>query len=160
MTRRTLVAVLFLFPCLLLVRPMPAGEQPDKPKQTPAQKPSLASVERGLAEMEAKLAQMTKEVQGLRGELKTLTAAGATTPMIQSIKVWRLNHLNSVQLARTMETFLEGRAIRIIPDPQTNSLLVQGDEDHLNVAEALVSKLENLAAEKPAAKQNGEEKPR
>jgi hypothetical protein len=159
MTRRTFAAMLFLFPCLLFVRPMPAGGQPDKPKPPPAQKPSLASVERGLAELEAKLAQMTKEVQSLRGDLKGL----ARTPEFPNIKLIALKNMEGTQLARTLQEFVgakEGKSLRIVCDQQTNSLLLQGDDNELFVVEAIIGKLENQAAAKPAAKQNGEEKPR
>src|SRR5262249_45897304 len=109
--------------------------------------------------LEAKLAQMTKEIQSLRGDLKGL----ARTPEFPNIKLIALKNMEGTQLARTLQEFVgakEGKSLRIVCDQQTNSLLIQGDENELFVVEAIIGKLENQAAAKPAAKQNGEEKPR
>jgi hypothetical protein len=159
MTPRTLAATLFLLPCLLCVRPSPASEQPDKTKQPPAQKPNVASIERGLAEMEAKLLQMTKDVQALRGELKAMAPVREKPP---SFHIFTLKHANAVQLANTLADFLDGKIYRIVSDPRTNSLLVQCDLEHSEVMEAIISRLD-MPVEKrvPAEKQGVEEqKPR
>jgi hypothetical protein len=147
MSPRTLATVLSLLVCLPFIGSAGAGDSPGDPKQPAAKRPDAASLERRLADLEAKLVQMTKDVQGIRNDLKVLAPA----PERPEFRIYSLKNAHGTKLAETLQEFLGENAIRIVCDPQTNTLLVRGDRDQLELVETLVSRLDEAAA-RPAAK--------
>jgi hypothetical protein len=147
MTARTVATVLPLLVCLPIVGSAGAGDPPGDPKQPAARRTDPAALERRLADLEAKLVQMTKEVQGIRNDLKA-AAPAEERPELQVLKP---KNLEGTQLAKTLHEFLGDKNLRIVCDPQTNTLLVRGDRNQLELVEALVVRLDE-AAPKPAAK--------
>lgn len=147
MTSRTLAPVLALLVCLPMVGSAGDGDPPGDPKQPPARRTAVAALERRLADLEAKLVQMTKEVQGIRNDLKAQAPAAERA----EFQVFHLKNSQGTQLAKTLQEFFADKTLRIVCDPQTNTLLVRGDRNQLELVEALVSRLDE-AAPKPAVK--------
>jgi type II secretory pathway component GspD/PulD (secretin) len=135
MPPRTLAVILFLLPCLLFVRPT-AADEPKEAKQPPGQRTD-APQERRLDELEAKVAQLTKELRGLRNDLK----APAPAPEKTEVKTFLLKSAEGTRLTRTLQEFLgdkDEKNFRIICDVPTNRLLVRGSQEQLATVEQLI----------------------
>jgi len=132
------VPLLGLCLCLLPAALARAGE----PRA--ARRPSTPTLERRLADLEAQISRLVEEIRSLRAELpKRQTPAEPG----RVIRVFRLNHANATTLAATLQGTVQGKALRIIPDARTNSLVVQGTPDLLDTLTALVQHLD----EKPGS---------
>jgi hypothetical protein len=145
-----------LAPALALLLGLPAAAPAGQP-QPPPQRPDAAALDRRLAELEAGLARMTKEVQALRGDLKRLAPA----PPESEYRVYTLKNADGTKLAKTLQELLGDRDLRVVCDPQTNSLLVRGDRETMAVLEALITRLDD-ARPTPGDKkgEKADEKPR
>jgi hypothetical protein len=130
----------WLLTLLLAVPPGPAR----------AQAPSTAAVERHLKELELQIDRLTKEVQILRAELK----APAAIPVLggkTDISVYELKYAKAGVVAKAMQDLFPEKdrlTLRIASDAGLNVLLARGNRAELEVLEACIVRLEELAQRK------------
>jgi type II secretory pathway component GspD/PulD (secretin) len=70
--------------------------------------------------------------------------AEAAPPLVT--KVFALSHARASEMAKTLLPILEGQRITLAADERTNSLIVHGSADVLDVASALISRLDEAQA--------------
>jgi type II secretory pathway component GspD/PulD (secretin) len=93
--------------------------------------------ERRLANLEKQLDALHKEIAELRQELKA-------KPPRPEMRVFALKHVPAVDMAKTLQAVLgeTNKTLRIVADPQTNSVLVSAAEQESAVIEALINQLD------------------
>jgi type II secretory pathway component GspD/PulD (secretin) len=145
-----------------------AVAQPQKPESKGGgeQKHAVtpADVERRLAELENSVAAMLKEVRALRDQTKSLAGAN---PKADDVRIFSLKHADAASMAKMLKQLLQGpdaKNLSIAVDERTNSVVVRGGGEHLEVIEAIISRLEEKSAkagktdEKPRAKETDKAK--
>jgi hypothetical protein len=120
----------------------PAGRQ-EKPQ------PDTASLERRLADLQAEIVKLRKEVQSLRTERNTppvsLQPGGKTV-----VDVFTLKHAKAAAVAKALHDLFpekDGLTLRIASEPNSNTLVVRGSREELDMIEAIITKLEAVAQE-------------
>lgn len=140
MTSRSLI----LLAGLLLVGPAWAQAPPaDRPPKAP---PDAAPLERRLAALEDQVAKLLKEVEILRKDLKS-PQADATS----EFKIFALKHAKASEMAKTLQELLQKKdeqTLRIVADPASNSVVVRGNREQLDVVEAIIARLDELSRER------------
>jgi hypothetical protein len=118
---------------------------PKQPQKKP--QPDLAGLERRLADLDDRLAKLTKEVQDLRAALQAAPAKPRPGDKT-TVNMFTLKHTRAPNIARLLhELFPEkdGTTLRFGTEPTSNTLVVRGSPAELDMVEALVSKLEDIA---------------
>ena len=142
MTCRALSAGL----ALLLLAGLTTAGRADDPLPTPARTADAAALEKRLVDLEKQLAALMKEVQSIRKDLK------AQAPHVE-IKIFALKHAEAAHVAHLLQDLLGGKVgktIRIVADQRTNSLVIHATPEHLRLVEALLTRLDEPAAERKA----------
>lgn len=105
------------------------------------------NLERRLADLERQLEASLKEVKDLRAELKA-RAEG-------DFEIYRLKNVPAEGLAQTLHKLLgdDGKSLRIVAEPTSNSLLVRAKPDQANILKAIIQRLD-VPAEGGDAKPN------
>jgi Bacterial type II/III secretion system short domain len=154
MTRRPLPVFVGLLLGLLAGTPAwaegPSGSQKKKEKA-----PDTAGLERRVADLEAQVAKLVKEVQGLRGELK---APAARPEGNAEIQVFTLKNAKATEMAKTLQDLLQekdGPAPRIVGDPSSNSVLIRASREQIEVIAAVITRLEEATQANGAKQGNG-----
>jgi Bacterial type II/III secretion system short domain len=105
-------------------------------------------VDRRLAELEAHVAGLLKEVQSLRAQSKALAAQPGRS---DEFNIFALKKADAAGMARMLKQLLQGpdaKNLSIAVDERTNSVVVRGSREHMEVIEAIIMKLESAKAEK------------
>jgi type II secretory pathway component GspD/PulD (secretin) len=136
---------------------MAAGADSPRPEDKGGEpKHALTSndVDRRLAELEQHAAALLKEVQALRAESKALAAKNVRA---DEVRIFALKHADAAGMAKMLKQLLQGpdaKTLSIAADDRTNSVVVRGGSEQLEVIEAIISRLE----EKGAKGEKGDEK--
>lgn len=131
-----------------------APQKPDG-KDGGQQKRALtqADVENRLAELEEHVAALLKEVRALREQSKALAAKG---PKGDEVNIFALKHADAGSMAKMLKQLLQGpdsRSLSIAVDDRTNSLVVRGGREQLEVIEAIIARLEEKSAKSGKAEE-------
>jgi hypothetical protein len=136
-----LVAVVF---GLLVSRAGAQEPPPAKPSQK-TQPADTAALERRVATLEAQLAGLKKEIERLRGELKTPAVAKG------ELKIFTLKHAKAGEITRVLQELLrekDGQSPRIVGDPGSNTVLVRGSREQLEMIEAVITRLDEASQQR------------
>lgn len=104
-----------------------------------------ADVNRRLAELEKRVDAMLQEVRALRAESKARAAAEKPN----EVRVFALKHANASEMARTLKGLMQGpdgKGLAFSVDERTNSLLAKGTAKHLDIVQAIVTRLDQDGA--------------
>jgi type II secretory pathway component GspD/PulD (secretin) len=143
MLRRTLPTLLSLL-LGLVTTAAPAQERPP-----PVSRPDLASLERRLGEVEKQLGLLLQEVKSLREELRPPAVPPLTARA--EVKIFVLRNTAPSPVVKVLQDLLQGRdgrALVITADQRTNSVLVRGHPEHLQLIEALIARLDEPVGKK------------
>ena len=103
------------------------------------------TVEQRLALLEDQAVKMLAEIKAIRGQLK-----GAAAPDLKDIRIFRLKHVDSNQMARLLTELLnirDNKTLRVVADAQTNSLLVAGKAEDQDIIQTILSRLDDEGAD-------------
>jgi hypothetical protein len=142
MLARTLTVLLL---SLAFASPILAQDQPrrdPRPGPTPA-RPANIDADR--------LAALIEELITLQRQPKPVAPQPATTPQV---RVFTLRAADSVELAKTLNDLYQGdagRKFRLAVHQSTNSLLILGLPEDIEMIEAVITRLDMLTAERKKA---------
>jgi hypothetical protein len=139
---------------VLLLTSSLAGQ--DRGGPAPKRRPDAAGVDRRLADMEAQLGKLLKEVQTLRNDLK---AAPARAEKRMELNIFKLKNAHAEEMVRVLRELLTDGAdnVRIIADVRTNSVLIRGPQEFMETAQAVLSRLDEEGERKVEKKPAGKE---
>lgn len=106
--------------------------------------PAPANLERRVSELEARVRELTGELKGLRRELKPAPAG----PGRAEVSLFTLKHTKAVDVAKVLKKLFpdkDGLSLRIASDAASNTVVARGSRPDLEVVEAVISKLEDVA---------------
>jgi type II secretory pathway component GspD/PulD (secretin) len=109
-----------------------------------AGKPDPAALERRVADLEKQLTKLLADLQALRSELKQMAKADAP----EEFQIFALKNADAVKLAKVLDEIFNskaGKALRIVADEQTNSILVRGPADQMETVKAVIARLDESA---------------
>jgi type II secretory pathway component GspD/PulD (secretin) len=125
----------------------------DRPPKLPRTQSAHAdSPDQRLAELEATLTRALKEVQALRGEMKT------PAPPAQGrheVRIFMLKNAEARQTAKLLNDIYGGRddkEMTVGCDERTNALILNATAERLAEVEAIISRLDSIEAELPKEK--------
>jgi Skp family chaperone for outer membrane proteins len=133
----------------LIVLDAGRGQEPPADLKKKAQT-EASSADRRIADLEALIGKLTKEVQSLRAELKA-PAANLRPRARMDVNVFTLKHANAKRVAQALRDLFpqrDGLTIRVACEPSLSILLVRGSQTELEVVEALINRLEDAAQER------------
>lgn len=150
MSSRQLPMVAALLCCVFLLAPL-AARQPGpglRPGPNPMPMPGLTDEERRLANLEKQLDALQKSLDELRKELKAKPPADKS-----DLHIFTLKHVEATDVAKSLQAVFgdANKAIRIVADPQTNSVLVSAPDRDLENIKNLIAQLDiDVVQKKPA----------
>jgi type II secretory pathway component GspD/PulD (secretin) len=133
---------------LLLGLSMSVANAQDRTATTSEPKAKPATLEQRIAALEEQAAKLQKEAQALREALKALKPS-----VDEDITIYRLKNANAVSLAKLLGELFHGpsnKSLRILADPETNSLLIRADDVERRKIETIVIRLDEAAANSTA----------
>jgi hypothetical protein len=131
----------------------PQGVRPGADSLPPSAQPpggaKPADVQGRLAELEKQVQTLTRDLEALRKEFKAL---GGRPPANAEIKIFTLRNIDAVAAAKALQDLFRAganeRAIRIVGEPNSNSLLVNAAREDLEAIEAVIARLEVTSGKK------------
>jgi type II secretory pathway component GspD/PulD (secretin) len=144
--RRVLPLLVLLFG-LLVSRAETQEPPPAKPSQK-TQPADTAALERRVATLEAQVAGLKKEIEKLRSEPKAPAVAKV------ELKIFTLKHAKAGETTKVLLELLrerDGQSPRIVGDPGSNTVLVRGSREQLEMIDAVITRLDE-ASDKRGAK--------
>jgi hypothetical protein len=138
--------------CLLIAGLVPTLGQPGSKSQA-AQKQEITRLEQRVADLQDQLAKLHKEVEDLRVAGRPPGAApggpaGAVAPPVKlEFAIYALKRANAAEMAKVLQQFFQGpdgNEMRIVPDRRTNTVLVRGSRQQLEMVEAIVARLDEM----------------
>jgi Bacterial type II/III secretion system short domain len=138
------IACLALSLSLILSAGGVRGQGKPVPKEV---KPAL-TLEQRLALLEEQAARMLAEIKGIRGQLKD---GMPTRDDIKNFNIYRLKNAEANQMAKLLSELLDlnrgNKTLRIVSDSQTNSLIVAGKQEDLEIIQAIIQRLDDTAVD-------------
>ena len=142
MSQRLFIVVASLLCCLVLLTP--ARSQPGTGRHPGAK----TDPEKRLDALEKQLAAIAKEIDELRKELKLKKSATGENP---DFHIFRLKHAVAADVVQTLQTIFGDthKAVRLVADPVTNSVLVLGTPEDTIKLQSIIDKLDVAADTAP-----------
>ena len=125
----------------LLAGSIRAGEPAAAPQPTAA-RTDRAALERRIADLEARVAELLKEVRALRAALPGVSSPAEEKP---ETRVFPLKYAEAPAVADLLGRVLKSSAgprLRIAADPRTNCLVIQGTRDQIAEIAGLIERLD------------------
>lgn len=158
MFSRTLVTLIALSFSLLAATDARAQARPADRKEK--QQAEIASVEKLIANLQSEIDQLKKELQIARPDRNKPAVgfqpvgfqAGGNPPGGKTtVKIFTVKYAKAPTIAKALHDLFpekDGVTLRIACEPNLNILMVRGNAEELDLAEAITSKLESVAQEK------------
>jgi general secretion pathway protein D len=139
-----------LLSCLFFLVPLQA-RQPGPRPMGPGPRPGLGAPtdeEGRLSNLEKQLDALQKSIDELRKEIKAKPPSDKP-----DMRIFTLKHVEATDVAKTIQAVFgdASKAIRIVADPQTNSILVSAPDQDVEIIKNLISQLDIAVAPKKAA---------
>ncbi len=142
MVTRCLAGILVLLPCLAL-----AQEPRRRPIQELPKPTDLTELLTRLERLESRLASLLKDLEAMRKEQK---ARPAPVAVKTQVRIFTLRQADAAEIIKTLQELLQGDErgrVRIALHQSSNSVIVRAGEEDLEMIEAVVQRLDVLAAE-------------